>query len=42
MEEKAKKSTGTKKAKIESLLLDVKSSNTAIIKTAFEGLKIVG
>jgi len=42
MEEKAKKSTGTKKAKIESLLLDVKSSNTAIVKTAFEGLKIVG
>ena len=42
MEEKAKKSTGTKKAKIESLLLDVKSSNTAIAKTAFEGLKIVG
>ena len=42
MEEKAKKSTGTKKAKIESLLLDVKSSNIAIVKTAFEGLKIVG
>ena len=42
MEEKAKKSTGTKKAKIESLLLDVKSNNTAIVKTAFEGLKIVG
>ncbi len=42
MEEKAKKSTGTKKAKIESLLLDVKSKNTAIVKTAFEGLKIVG
>ena len=42
MEEKAKKSTGTKKAKIESLLLDVKSSNTAVVKTAFEGLKIVG
>lgn len=42
MEEKAKKSTGTKKAKIESLLLDIKSNNTAIVKTAFEGLKIVG
>jgi len=42
MEEKAKKSTGTKKAKIEALLLDVKSNNTAIVKTAFEGLKIVG
>jgi hypothetical protein len=42
MEENTKKSTGTKKAKIESLLLDVKSSNTAVVKTAFEGLKIVG
>lgn len=42
MEEKAKKSTGTKKAKIEALLIDVKSNNTTIVKTAFEGLKIVG
>jgi hypothetical protein len=42
MEDKAKKSTGTKKAKIEALLLDVKSSNTTAVKTALEGLKIVG
>ena len=42
MEEKAKKSTGTKKAKIEALLMDVKSSNTTVVKTALEGLKIVG
>ena len=42
MEEKAKKSTGTKKAKIEALLLDVKSSITTAVKTALEGLKIVG
>lgn len=42
MEEKAKKSTATKKAKIVALLMDVKSSNTTVVKTALEGLKIIG
>jgi len=42
MEEKGKKSTATKKAKIESLLLDVKSTNATTVKNALEGLKIIG
>ena len=42
MEEKIKKSTATKHAKIEALLLDLKSNNTTKIKTALEGLKIIG
>lgn len=42
MEEKSKKSTNTKQAKIEVLLTDLKSNNTSKIKIALEALKIVG
>jgi hypothetical protein len=42
MEEKTKKSTTTKKAKIEALVQDVKSTTISTVKTALEGLKIVG
>ena len=42
MEEKIKKSTISKQAKIEVLLTDVKTNNFVKIKTALEGLKIIG
>jgi hypothetical protein len=42
MEEKSKKSTNTKQAKIEVLLTELKSNNISKIKIALEALKIVG
>lgn len=42
MEEKQQKSTATKQTKIDLLLSDLKSNNNAKIKSALEGLKIVG
>ena len=42
MEEKIKKSTSTKQAKIEALLSELTSSNVTKVKSALEGLKIVG
>lgn len=42
MEEKIKKSIGTKQAKIEVLLTELTSSNVTKVKTALEALKIIG
>lgn len=42
MHEQSKKSTISKQAKIEALLTDLSTSNVSKVKTALEGLKIIG